>query len=615
MIPRTVAFGGISQTRASTLPPAVALALEPNVERTISLELAEIVSQMPPGLVRPLEDGDADRRVLLKASELERGMANGKPAVSIASVYQQVPEIFVREIAPGDPAQIALPFSAVLEQFSNLQTRSDQQRATPVPQVQTPFLKVTQEDGERFGTPVDPGNTEDLPSVRVEPATARSISAAEPEPAATEKGPATPSSLRPAAPAQPLAETANSAGTAPTRIPFKITPNGTDAPAPERVPASSEPSVPTSLPTVPSRPMRIPFKITAPSEAARPTPEPWLTKASMAAEVAATAEPPALKTATDSSVLMITLVLKPILEMLPPMQLVGDLDEVPSDARIDFPFSLVEPQLASGRVMIPPDQFAAALPPQHASLFDSSAAADPVALPLQEVLKNLPAASLRMRDDQEEQEKGANFETPFSAKAAEDAKRLKVAAAPVAKPTVAAPAPVQMTETAPLEVAVAPAEGSASVPVAPEDSQAGSLRYPPNSGDRTALQTALDTDETLDAKAVVAHIRKMEGVEACAIMFGDGLSLAGNIPANYETEGLCAMAPSLLQRIENHMVDTQLGALRAMTLSCAKAAITFFMHDNLCLAALHAKGDLAADIRDRLGCTVQELSRQYSHPA
>ncbi|HEV8184567.1 MAG TPA: hypothetical protein VGP40_01335, partial [Chthoniobacterales bacterium] len=103
MIPRTVAFGGISQTRASDLPPAVALALEPNVERTISLELAEIVSQMPPGLVRPLEDGDADRRVLLKASELERGMANGKPAVSIASVYQQVPEIFVREIAAGDP--------------------------------------------------------------------------------------------------------------------------------------------------------------------------------------------------------------------------------------------------------------------------------------------------------------------------------------------------------------------------------------------------------------------------------------------------------------------------------------------------------------------------------
>lgn len=312
---------------------------------------------------------------------------------------------------------------------------------------------------------------------------------------------------------------------------------------------------------------------------------------------------------------MITLALKPILEMLPPMQLVGDLDEVPSDARIDFPFSLVEPQLASGRVMIPPDQFAAALPPQHASLFNSSAAAHPVALPLQEVLKNLPAASLRMRDDQEEQEKGANFDTPFSAKAAEDAKRLKVAAAPVAKPTVPQETnpPVVPFESETARVAAVPEVETATASPMPVISMVPAET--PKPGDRNALQTALDTGETLDAKAVVEHVNKMEGVEACAIMFGDGLSLAGNMPANYETEGLCAMAPSLLQRIENHMVDSQLGALRAMTLSCAKAAITFFMHDNLCLAALHPKEDLAADIRDRLGRTVQELSRQYSHPA
>ena len=54
-------------------------------------------------------------------------------------------------------------------------------------------------------------------------------------------------------------------------------------------------------------------------------------------------------------------------------------------------------------------------------------------LPLHEVLKNLPTASLRMRDDQEEQEAGANFATPFSAKAEEDAKRFNVAGTPVAK--------------------------------------------------------------------------------------------------------------------------------------------------------------------------------------
>ncbi|MBA3883135.1 MAG: hypothetical protein H0X73_10570 [Chthoniobacterales bacterium] len=406
VIPRTVAFSNLPHARvSSSLPPAVALALEPNVERTISIDLADVVSQMPAGLVRPLENGDAERRVLLKASELERGMANGRPTVSVESIYRQMPEIFSRDIALGDASQIALPFQAVLEQFSKLQTRSDQQRATRAPQVQTPFLKVTQEDGERFGTPTDIGELVDPPTVRVEPATAESIAAAEPEPA-------------------------------PTRIPFRLTPNATDALARERVPASSEPSFSIPPPAAPARPMRIPFKITAPSEAARAKPEPWPMKKSLAMETAATAEPTVFKRDGDCDVPTITLPLKPILEILPPMQLTGNLDDVSSDARIDFPFPLVSPQLVTGRVTIQPDQFAAALPPQYLSVFNSSAAGDPVALPLQEVLMNLPAASLRMRDDQEEQEKGADFETPFSAKAAEDAKRFKVPATPVAKASV-----------------------------------------------------------------------------------------------------------------------------------------------------------------------------------
>ena len=130
---------------------------------------------------------------------------------------------------------------------------------------------------------------------------------------------------------------------------------------------------------------------------------------------------------------------------------------------------------------------------------------------------------------------------------------------------------------------------------------------------RNPLQVALETDEKLDAKGVVAHVNKLAGVKACALMFGDGLSLAGSLPAEFETDGLCAMAPSLMQRIENHMVETKLGAFRSMTLSCAKGAVTFFMHENLCLAALHSGGDLAAEVREKLSRIVHELSRKYSH--
>jgi len=109
---------------------------------------------------------------------------------------------------------------------------------------------------------------------------------------------------------------------APTRIPFKISPNGTDAPAPESVPASSGPSVPilpsplappvariddlgressssqrpgSAIPAT-TAPVRIPFKmVPKPEDEAKPKPEPWLTKESLAAESDASAD------RTDSS--------------------------------------------------------------------------------------------------------------------------------------------------------------------------------------------------------------------------------------------------------------------------------------------------------------------------
>jgi predicted regulator of Ras-like GTPase activity (Roadblock/LC7/MglB family) len=131
---------------------------------------------------------------------------------------------------------------------------------------------------------------------------------------------------------------------------------------------------------------------------------------------------------------------------------------------------------------------------------------------------------------------------------------------------------------------------------------------------RTPLQVALETDEKLDAKGVVALVNKISGVKACAIMFGDGLSLAGTLPAELDADGLCAMAPSLMQRVENHLVDSKLGQLRGMTLSCVKGSITFYMHENLCLAALHTEVDLPGETRDKLSRIVKELSRKYSHP-
>jgi predicted regulator of Ras-like GTPase activity (Roadblock/LC7/MglB family) len=617
--PRSISFAapGPSTPRARDLPPAVALALEPNVERVISLELADVVAGMPAGHVKPLTEEDGNRRILVRASEVEKGMANGKPSVSLATIYEQAPEIFLRTISPSDTWQVQLPFAKVLDQFTSLHVRADQERHLSVPQVETPFLKVAVEDCSEFGTTLEPLQMEtgDLPVVRVEPPTAEAFAAAEPEPALDPTFQISP------APSRAPAVTAKSSQS-PTRIPFKLSPNGTDAPATESVPASTGPSVPNSLPPPPS-PVRIPFKMTPPSDDVRPKPEPWLTKESLAAESEAPVFPAAVPTAAvhpaSPADVKIVLPLLPILRNLPPMQLTGDAGSVPAEACLELPFSLIEPQLATGRISVTAKVFEASLPAEYRGLFQAGEGAVDVSLPLQEVLKNLPAASLRMRDDQVEQEAGQNFATPFSAKAEEDAKLLNVPLAPIAKAVVAPVAdvtPPMVTPSVPVEAGVSPAtENKAADTVVTENTATTpEVEKASDRPLRSPLQVALDTDEKLDAKGVVALVNKIRGVKACAILFGDGLSLAGSLPAELETEGICAMAPSVIQRIENHLVDTKLGALRGMTLSCLKGAITFFMHENLCLAALHADVNLPGETRDKLGRIVHELSRKYSHP-
>jgi predicted regulator of Ras-like GTPase activity (Roadblock/LC7/MglB family) len=500
---------------------------------------------------------------------------------------------------------VSLPFGKVLEEFTKLQVRSDQVRQPAVPQVVTPFLQVTLEDDERFGTTTEILETGDLPPVKVQPPTAESFAAAEPEPF-TELKPTPPPS---GTPKIPLKIAPAAAAEPPTRIPFKLSPNGTGVPATESVPASGGSSVPTLSPAE-SAPARIPFQLpSASDEPAPPKPEPWITAENVEGGAA---KPGSLPAAAAKAGVKIHLGLRTVLQALPAFQLTGDIDGVPPDVQVELPFAAVEPQLASGRVNVVPELFAAGIPETYRSLFKADCAAE-VSLPLQEVMKNLPAASLRMRDDQVEQEVGANFETPFSTTAEEDAKRLGVSNAPIAKAAPVAagidPGPVENAAVNPV------AEVSSS------ESKAEVVRLPspfaPVKADRpmrTPLQVALDTDDKLDAKEVVSHVNRMAGVKASAIVFGDGLSLAGKLPAELEAEGLCAMAPALMQRIDTHMSGSNLGALRGMTVNGAKAAVTFFMHENLCLAALHSNGDIAPEVRERLSRVVHELSRKYSHP-
>jgi predicted regulator of Ras-like GTPase activity (Roadblock/LC7/MglB family) len=555
--------------QSSHLPPALARALEPKLERVISLRLADFIDRVPAGYVKPVEILDASVRVTLKASEIEKGMADQNPTIALPSLYQQVPEIFLRNVRPDDQTRVALPYEKVLEQFKGANVRSDQLRDPAVPQLDTPILKATIQDSERFGTKLEPLETSALPSIPMKQASAESIAAAEPDAIVQETAKSKSSShpvvslyspelkpkSEPSAPSSPRDESVRLADQTGAKIPFDVSPNGTGASASERVPASSGPPVPNPLPFTPELP-KIAFK--PPVEL--PKALPLLTKR----PAASSAPKPETTFTPAKDATPIALSLKVVLQNLPAFQLDGDAGTVSDEDRLTLPLALIETQLASGRISIAPEIFQAALPEKHRGLFHVDEAKTPVALPLEEVLKNLPATILKLRDDQENFALHKDFETPFSVKAKEDAQRL-------------------------------------AVDKAPEES---------------VVETKIDiepvAEKKVDPKEVVAEASALPGVKACAITFSDGLSLAGELPEEIAAEGLCAMAPALLERIDQHVHETKLGSLTAVTLYTSGSALSFFAHGNICLTALHAEGSLLPKTRTQIAELVEKLSRTYA---
>src|SRR5947207_7226796 len=524
------------RSQSSHLPPALARALEPKLERTISLKIADFIDRVPAGYIKPVEVLDASACVSLKASEIEKGMADKNPSIALPSLYQQVPEIFLRGVRPDDQTRVALPYEKVLEQFQTARVRSDQLRDPEIPQLDTPILKATIQDSERFGTKLEPLETSALPSVPVKTATAESIAAAEPDAIVQEK-PKLTSSGHPVVSLYSPALKPKNEPPASTETPLAILPNGTGGSASERVPASSGPPVPTSLPFTPELPI-IPFeppveKPKAPPGKTLPEPSP--------------SKPGATSTPAKDP---ITLSVKAVLQNLPAFQLNGDVGTVPEEERLTLPLALIEPQLASGRISIAPDVFEAALPEKHRGLFQADEVKTPVALPLEEVLKNLPATILKLRDDQEGFALDSDFETPFSVKAKEDARRFA-------------------TDKAPAE-------------------------------------------KKVDPKEVVAQVSALPGVKACAITFSDGLGLAGELPEEIAVDGLSAMAPALVELIAQHVRETKIGSLVAVTLYASRSAVSFFAQGNICLTALHAEGSLLPQTRIQIAELVEKLSRIYA---
>src|SRR5438477_8519223 len=275
------------------LGPSAGVSVDPRGERTLSLTLSDVIAEMPNGYLKPHESFDTSRRITLKAAEVEKGLAAGRPSISIAAIYQQAPEIFLHTVQPSDTAVVMLPAKKVIDELSHLRVREDQTAEPIMAQVETPFLKMMVEESAKFGTKLAPFTTTELPPlpepVSSAPAAAESapVAAIRPPPASRPIQPSPamklpvqpPPAARPPVPPPPVAPTTSRAispprvETEPTRDgsmaritfvepsapaenkPEKSLSIGTGGPAFPRVPASSGPPVPPAAPT------RIPFQM------------------------------------------------------------------------------------------------------------------------------------------------------------------------------------------------------------------------------------------------------------------------------------------------------------------------------------------------------------------
>ena len=669
-----IATRRISVTRPSAgappdLGPRVGVAVDPRGERTLSLALSDVIAEMPNGYLKPHESFDTSRRITLKAAEVEKGLAAGRPSISIAAIYQQVPEIFLHTVQPSDTAVVMLPAKKVIDELSHLRVREDQTAEPIMAQVETPFLKMMVEESAKFGTKLAPFTTTELPPLP-EPVSS-APAAAEPAPVAAIRPPLARAPVQPPPamklPIQPLPAPGLSAQpptvapatnhtippprieTEPTRdgsmarITFvppsapvenkleKSLPIGTGGPAFPRVPASSGPPVPPAAPPA-AAPTRIPFQMppsAVPPKVAVQTPAPAPPTTSAPVQETPKVVPVAATSVEPTQEPMVVLPLCPILASLPPMQVAGDVASVPADAKISFRIALIAPQLATGKVTIPPKDFHTALPEQYRGLFLPDVVEAPVQLSLPDVLANLPGDSLRMREDQEVTAQDETFETPFSAKAKEDAERFaqgRKTALPSA--TASSKPEVPKAETPKIEL---PKVAEAEVPkVRAPDLQIPKVAAPKIEAAKVELSAPVDAFRVavgpaakwetarpaegapkFDAKAAIALACALPGVASCSVIFSDGLIIAGNIPDEMHMEGLSAVAPTMLQKLQKHMCETHLGPLSSMTVHGEKSPVTFFGAGDLCLTAVHNGVELSAESRRELGRITQELSRTY----
>ena len=150
----------------------------PKLGHEIVLTLGDVLSRIPTQLLRAGLH-DAGRELRFAVDDLSADIARGRAAVPLSKIAALCPDVFAREIAPGDDAEIRLPLQKLVEQIGLLRGRP----AGPVTEPASP----------------EAAPAKDLPPPREDPPAPETI--AEP-PAMSDPNP--PPAVEPAAAALPV---------------------------------------------------------------------------------------------------------------------------------------------------------------------------------------------------------------------------------------------------------------------------------------------------------------------------------------------------------------------------------------------------------------------------
>lgn len=389
-------------------------AAAPAAKQEIMLHVGDVLGRIPPHYLKP-GPHDARQELRFKIEDLSEKIARGRASIALSKLVELCPEIFRDTLDLSNDVEIQLPLQKLVEQVGNFVpepapeselapesapaqgsvrngSRAPEKREepspSPLPAAPAPSVAPVPPERESAKTEVEPKAAVPVPDaeLRKDPAVLKTSVAPESSAALNAKDggpesePATKEEsavvTKPQSASESEPATSSAKPTTSDETPVKTPPVecGAAILEPAKSAAPVEP-VKLAKPAAPATPNE-PVQNQAQQQPAPPA----------ASETAGTAPIEASVDGAENPTISLGLV--PIFRLLPG-SVTGSAPAPETDDRIELPLRLVEPQIATGHVEVPLEEFLKALPEK---LRDGMVRVPDfgVWIPLDEVFQNLP---------------------------------------------------------------------------------------------------------------------------------------------------------------------------------------------------------------------------------